>query len=53
MGVARKDISAIFRLLMCKATQELLLESDPDPFLRQLQFALQGRKSMDDLICVF
>lgn len=53
MGIAHKALSKTFRLLLCNVTQELLLRKNADEFLRQLHFALQGHKSIEDLICVF
>lgn len=54
MGIARKDAQIMFKFLLLHVLQRIQSHrTTPDPFVRQLQCALQGKKKWAELICVY
>lgn len=55
MGLTRKDIRETFSLVLNTALQRLQVQKNgaADSFVRQIQYALQGGKPINELICVY
>lgn len=55
MGLSNKEVSLVFESVLLHVLQKLKVTRrfTYDPFVHQLHFALQGRKSRSDLICVY
>lgn len=55
MGLTRKDIREAFSIVLNYVLQRLKVQKNgtEDAFIHQLQYALQGGKSIHELICVY